>query len=99
MAPNVTEREAAANRQNAQKSASPPRLRAPRPCLQGTRGFCVDPLLDVEIDELAWLLWRKQRVERARDSNLVALKDKADTEGRRRKRDYPRDTVNVATGS
>ena len=124
----VTEKKAAANRQNAQHSTGPrseagkqnsslnglvhglysqtrtyeamlalgenplefERLRAR---LQQTWGFGLDPLLDVEIDELAWKLWCKQRVERFRDSMLVARKEQADTEGRRREREYIRDTV------
>ncbi len=58
-------------------------------------GCGLDPLIDVETDELAWLLWRKQRVERARDCMLVARKEHADTEGRRREREHVRDTVDL----
>ncbi len=61
--------------------------------LQGTWGFGLDPLIDVETDELAWLLWRKQRVEGTRDCLLVDLKEQADTESRRREREHIRDTV------
>ena len=61
--------------------------------LQGRWGFGLDPLIDVEIDELAWQLWRKQRVERFRDSMLVARQEQADTEGRRREREYIRDSM------
>jgi len=129
-APIVTEKKAAANRQNAQHSTGPrteagkqnsslnglvhglysntrtyaamvalgenpldfERLRAR---LGGTWGYGFDPLMDVEIDEFAWLLWRKQRVEVARDSMLVARKEQADTEGRRRQREHLRDTVDL----
>ncbi len=61
--------------------------------LHASWGFGLDPLFDAEIDELAWLLWRKQRVEGARDSILVARKEQADTEGRRREREYIRDSM------
>ena len=54
-----------------------------------------DPLIDVEVEELAWLLWRKQRLERARDARLVDAKQRADAEGRRRAREFIRDTVDV----
>jgi len=64
-----------------------------RASLQRTWGFGLDPLMDVEIDELAWQLWRKQRVERFRDAMLVARKEQADTKGCRREREYLRDTV------
>ena len=125
-APKVTERKAAANRQNAQHSTGPRteagkqnsslngivhglysqtrtyeamialgenplEFERQRARLQRTWGFGLDPLMDVEIDELAWQLWRKQRVERFRDSMLVARKEQADTEGRRR--EHIRDTV------
>ena len=61
--------------------------------LQRRWGFGLDPLIDVETDELAWQLWRKQRVERFRDSMLVARQEQADTEGRRREREYIRDSM------
>jgi len=62
-------------------------------------GFGLDPLIDVETDELAWLLWRKQRVERSRDCMLVARKEHADTEGRRREREHVRDSVDLEEAS
>jgi hypothetical protein len=67
--------------------------------LQGSWGFGLDPLFDAEIDQLAWLLWRKQRVEGARDAILVARKEQADTEGRCREREHLRDTVDVEEAS
>src|SRR5208282_5774725 len=124
----VTDKKAAANRQNAQHSTGP-RTEAGkqnsslnglvhglysnkrtyaamlalgedphdfeglRARLQRRWGFGLDPLIDVETDELAWLLWRKQRVEGTRDCLLVDLKEQADTEGRRREREHIRDTV------
>jgi hypothetical protein len=39
--------------------------------------------MDVEVDELAWLLWCKERVERARDRKLVAWQQEAESESRR----------------
>jgi len=67
--------------------------------LQRRWGFGLDPLIDVETDELAWLLWRKQRVEGTRDCLLVDLKEQADTEGRRRQREHIRDTVDLEEAS
>ena len=56
-------------------------------------GYDHDPLIAVEVDELAWLLWRKQRLERGRDAILAEAKRKADTEARRREREHRRDTL------
>ncbi|HMD99193.1 MAG TPA: hypothetical protein VKM93_17940 [Terriglobia bacterium] len=129
-APHVSEKKAAANRQNSQHSTGPQteagkqnsslnglvhglysqtrtyvamvalgenplEFERHRARLHASWGFGLDPLFDAEIDELAWLLWRKQRVEGARDSMLVARKEQADNEGRRREREYIRDTVDT----
>ena len=78
---------------------SPLEFERHRARLQRRWGFGLDPLIDSETDELAWLLWRKKRVEGARDSILVARKEQADTESRRRQREHIRDTVDIEEAS
>jgi len=58
-------------------------------------GYHEDPLIAAEVEELAWLLWRKQRLERSRDAMLVEAKRRADTEGRRHEREFSRETIDL----
>jgi hypothetical protein len=67
---------------------SPSSSGATAPVSTAPWGCGLDPLFDMEVDELAWLLWRKQRVEHTHGSVLVARKEQADTESQHSEREY-----------